>query len=160
MDLSTLTYAPGARKNRKRAGRGPSSGLGKTAGRGHKGQKSRSGYARRRGFEGGQMPLNRRIPKTGFRHQNRFAPAVVNIDVLEEHFEPGSEVNLEVLVKRGLVEPQPGGLKVLGRGELTKSLHVCAHAFSDGARRKIEAAGGRVELVTLKTAQKDKTDKG
>lgn len=147
MDSSMLTYAPGARKHRKRVGRGPASGSGKTAGRGHKGQKSRSGYARRRGFEGGQMPLNRRLPKRGFRHQGRFPYAVVNLDVIEKHFEAGEEVSPEILAAKQLAEPQAGGVKILARGNLTKVLRVRAHAFSDGARKKIEAAGGRVEVI-------------
>jgi len=147
MDLSTLSCGADKRKSRKRVGRGPGSGWGKTSGRGHKGQKSRSGYARRTGFEGGQMPLNRRLPKRGFKHFSRHPFVVVNLDVLEQHFQPGAKVTPEALVEAGLIELPKGGVKILGRGELTKSLSVTAQAITPGARQKIEAAGGSVELI-------------
>jgi large subunit ribosomal protein L15 len=145
MDLSTLQ--PGPRKSRKRVGRGPGSGNGKTAGRGHKGAKSRSGYSRKAGFEGGQMPLNRRLPKRGFHHGDRFPFAIVNLDSLGKLFEDGAEVTPESLQAIGLVRETKGGVKVLGRGEVAKRLVVKAHAVSDGARQKIEAAGGSVEIL-------------
>jgi len=152
MDLSSLKNARGARKNRNRVGRGPGSGNGKTCGRGHKGQKSRSGYSRRLGFEGGQMPLNRRLPKRGFKHFDRHACAIVNVDTLEKFFEDGAEVTPEVLVARGLADECPGGVKILGRGELTKKLTVKANLVSASARGKIEAVGGAVELLAEKNA--------
>jgi len=124
IDLSTLKEAPGTKKNRKRVGRGPSSGSGKTSGRGHKGQKARSGYSRRQGFEGGQMPINRRLPKRGFFHEDRFAMAVVNVAALDKAFEAGAEVTPASLTDAGLVRPCKGGVKVLGGGELSKKLLV------------------------------------
>jgi large subunit ribosomal protein L15 len=147
MELSNLTNAPGARKNRKRVGRGPGSGNGKTAGRGHKGQKSRAGASRRATFEGGQTPVNRRLPKRGFQHEARFPSSIVNLDNLERLFESGAEVNLESLIGIGLADPAKGGIKILGRGEITKKFTVKANAISAGARAKIEAAGGTVELI-------------
>jgi len=149
MNLNTLKNADGARKPRTRVGRGPSSGLGKTSGRGHKGQKARSGYSARAGFEGGQMPLHRRIPKRGFHHEKRFAMAEVNVDVLESRFDAGEEVTTASLVARAIVVPERGGVKLLGRGELTKKLIVKVQAVSPGARAKIESAGGSVECVKL-----------
>jgi len=147
MDLSTLQNAPGARKTRKRVGRGHSAGQGKTCGRGHKGQKSRSGYSARRGFEGGQMPLYRRLPKRGFHHQDRFPFAIINVDVLEQKFDEGTVVTPELLYEAGLLEAAKGGVKVLGRGELSKNFILKVHAVSPGAKAKIEAAGGVVELI-------------
>jgi large subunit ribosomal protein L15 len=146
MDLSTLQ--PGPRKKRKRVGRGPGSGTGKTAGRGHKGAKSRSGYSAKVGFEGGQMPLNRRLPKRGFYHADRFPFAIVNVDDLAKQFEEGAEVTPDTLKAAGLATQTKGGVKVLGRGELAKRLTVKAHAISDAARQKIEAAGGSVEILS------------
>ncbi len=147
MDLSTLNKAPGANKKRKRVGRGPASGHGKTCGRGHKGQESRSGYHRNFGFEGGQMPLHRRLPKRGFNHQNRWPMAVVNVDTLHRVFENGADVTAEAIIAAGLAKALPGGVKLLGRGEVAKKLTVTVQAASPGARRKIEAAGGTVTLV-------------
>ncbi|MEA3364189.1 MAG: 50S ribosomal protein L15 [Candidatus Hydrogenedentes bacterium] len=149
IDLSTLTEAVGATKKRKRIGRGPGSGSGKTSGKGHKGQKARSGCSRPQGFEGGQMPLNRRLPKRGFYHEDRFAMAVVNVGALEKAFDSGAEVSPAALVEAGLVRPVRGGVKVLGGGELTKKLSVKVNAVSASARRKIEAAGGAVELFEV-----------
>ena len=149
MDLSTLHYMPGARKPRKRVGRGPGSGTGKTAGRGHKGQKARSGYSRRRGFEGGQMPLVRRIPKRGFHHRKRYPMAVVNLDVLERTFEANAVVTPESLLSARLVELAKGGVKVLGRGDISKKLTVRANEVTPAARAKIEAAGGTVEILGI-----------
>jgi large subunit ribosomal protein L15 len=147
MDLSSLSNGERGRKNRKRVGRGPGSGTGKTSGRGHKGQKARAGYSRRAGFEGGQMPLNRRLPKRGFHQDKRFAMSAINLDQLEKHFEAGDDVTPEVLLTRRLVVEAPGGVKVLGRGELTKKLTVRVNALSASAREKIESAGGTVEIV-------------
>lgn len=151
MDLSTLS--PGPRKKRKRVGRGPGSGTGKTSGRGHKGQKSRSGYSRRFGFEGGQMPLMRRLPKRGFNHAGRHPMAEVNVDILEAAFDSGAEVSSEELVKRGLAKPLTGGVKVLGRGEIGKTLTLKVNAISAAARAKIESAGGTVEIVEAPIAR-------
>jgi large subunit ribosomal protein L15 len=148
MDLNNLKPAAGARKTRKRVGRGPSSGTGKTSGRGHKGQKSRSGYSRRYGFEGGQMPLNRRLPKRGFNHHDRFPFAIVNLDALEKGFDAGAEVDADALYKANLAAPTGGGVKILARGELKKKLTVKAQAFSAAAVKAIEAAGGKAEVVT------------
>ena len=141
MKLHQLTPAKGSKHSRKRVGRGPGSGLGKTAGKGHKGQKSRSGYARQTGFEGGQMTLIRRVPKRGFTNLFKTIYAVVNLRQLEEF---DREVSPETLAARGLVR---GGLpvKVLGDGDLNKALTVVAHKFSRSARAKIEAAGGRCQ---------------
>lgn len=143
MKLHELSPAPGSRKSRKRVGRGPGSGLGKTAGRGHKGQKSRSGYSRRAGFEGGQMPLVRRVPKRGFTNVFRTQYTVVNLDALE-----GLEgtVDPQLLRDRGLVR-KGRPVKILGGGEVSKALVVRAHRFSTQARSKIEAAGGTCEEV-------------
>ena len=149
IDLSTLKHAPGAKKKRKRVGRGPGSGTGKTSGRGHKGQKSRSGYSRPQGFEGGQMPINRRLPKRGFYHEDRFAMEIVNLGLLEKAFEAGAEVTPASMVEAGLVNACKGGVKILGAGELTKKLTVKANAVSAAAREKIEAAGGTVELYEV-----------
>lgn len=146
MELHQLRSAPGAKHERRRVGRGIGSGLGKTAGRGHKGQKARSGGGVRRGFEGGQMPLIRRIPKRGFTNARRREMAVVNLRALER-FAAGEEVTPEVLRRAGLVKDLSGGVKILADGDLTKALTVKAHSFSEAARRKIEAAGGRAEVI-------------
>ncbi len=141
MKLHDLSPAKGSRKSPKRIGRGPGSGTGKTAGRGHKGQKSRSGYSRRLGFEGGQMPLIRRVPKRGFTNIFRKEIAVVNLRDLAD-FE--GEVTPESLAERGLVR-RGLPVKILGDGELSAALEVKAHHFSKSARSKIEAAGGSCE---------------
>ncbi len=145
--LHEIGPAPGATKTRKRVGRGPGSGLGKTAGRGHKGQKSRSGYSHRYGHEGGQMPLVRRIPKRGF--TNVFAErfAEVNVGRLAE-LAPGTEVTPETLVTLGLIRRgEIARVKLLGRGEIGVALTVRVHAASAGARSRIEAAGGTIEII-------------
>ena len=147
MDLSTLSNGPRQRKNRKRVGRGPASGTGKTSGKGHKGQKARSGYSRRAGFEGGQMPLHRRLPKRGFHHGKRHELTEVNLDVLDKGYESGDVVNVESLRGKGLGRFKSGGVKLLGRGELTKKLTVQVHGISTSAREKIEAQGGTVEIL-------------
>ncbi len=141
MKLHDLSPAPGSRRPRKRVGRGPGSGTGKTAGRGHNGQRSRAGFSQRLGFEGGQMPLIRRVPKRGFTNNFRVTFSPVNLRQLVD-FE--GEVTRELLEKHGMV--RPGALyKILGDGEITKALTVTAHKFSKSARAKIEAAGGRCE---------------
>ena len=158
MKLDSLTPAKGSRRNRKRIGRGPGSGTGKTAGRGHKGQKSRSGYSRRLGFEGGQMPLIRRVPKRGFTNIFATEIAIVNVSELDR-FPEGTIVNPEMLVQEGCIKKVLGGVKILGNGDLTKKLVVQAQAFSAGARSKIEAAGGSVEVINLKPSAPSTTSK-
>jgi len=146
MDLSNLKPPKGANRNRKRVGRGPGSGLGKTAGRGNKGAQSRSGYHQKRGFEGGQMPLHRRLPKRGFHNPFRVEYAVVNLDDLAERFAAGTVVTPEVLRAARLVTTkQP--IKVLARGEIAVALTVKAQKFSEKAAEKIAAAGGSVETL-------------
>ena len=141
MKLHELSPAKGSKHSRKRVGRGPGSGLGKTAGKGEKGQRSRSGYSRRPGFEGGQMPLLRRVPKRGFTNNFKVEYAVVNVSDLVD-FE--GAITPDALLERGLVRRgQP--VKILGNGELSKAVTVSAHKFSGSARAKIEAAGGRCE---------------
>jgi large subunit ribosomal protein L15 len=148
MELNTLRPAPGAKKPRKRIGRGPGSGTGKTAGRGHKGQKSRSGYSRRYGFEGGQMPLVRRIPKRGFTNIFRIEVEIVNLRDLERVFADGDTVSAESLAEKGLIRHRDRLVKVLGDGELNKKLVVQANRFSKTAQARIEAAGGSCEVVS------------
>jgi large subunit ribosomal protein L15 len=147
MNLNDIHCGVKTRRPRKRIGRGPGSGHGKTAGRGHKGQRSRSGYSSSPLFEGGQMPLFRRVPKRGF--TNRFAPAVVviNVGVLEEHFQNGQAVTPDALKAKTLVKGRYDLLKILGDGELTKNLTVAAHRFSATAKEKIEKAGGQIQLL-------------
>ena len=148
MALNNLRPPRGAKHAKRRVGRGPGSGHGKTASRGHKGAKSRSGFRFKRGFEGGQMPLHRRVPKRGFRNPFRVEYAVVNLDVLADVFDAGSEVTPDVLRQRGLVrEAQSVPVKILGRGELTKQLTVKAHKFSGSAAKKISDAGGVAEVI-------------
>lgn len=146
MKLNELSPAPGSTKKKFRVGRGNGSGAGKTAGKGHKGQNARSGGGVRPGFEGGQMPLQRRIPKRGF--VNIFATRyeAINVDQLDR-FENGAVVDEAAIVKAGLVKNTRDGIKILGRGELTKKLTVKVAAFSEGAKTKIEAAGGKAEVV-------------
>lgn len=146
MDLSNLKPAIGSTKNRKRLGRGHGSGLGKTAGKGHKGQNARSGGGVKPGFEGGQMPLQRRLPKRGFTPLNAKEYALVNLRDLAQ-FEPDSVVDVEALSKTGLVGRVKDGVKILGDGELSHALTVKAHKFSKSAIAKIEAAGGKVEVI-------------
>jgi len=147
MKLHELSPADGSKKSVKRIGRGHGSGWGKTAGKGHKGQKARAGHGMRPGFEGGQMPLQRRLPKRGF--NNIFAKdiAIVNIGTLEKKFENGATVDTEALVKAGILKNSFDGVKILSNGALTKSLNVKANAFSKSAKEKIEAAGGKAEVV-------------
>ncbi|HEY5673507.1 MAG TPA: 50S ribosomal protein L15 [Malonomonas sp.] len=146
MDLSNLKPAAGSTKNRKRIGRGPGSGTGKTAAKGHKGQKARSGGSIKPGFEGGQMPLQRRLPKRGFTSLNKQVFAVVNLSDLDV-FDAGTVVGLEALGSAGLIGSVKDGVKILATGELSKALTVQAHKFSKAATEKIEAAGGKVEVL-------------
>ena len=143
MKLHELSPAPGSKQSRKRVGRGPGSGLGKTAGRGHKGQRSRSGYSQRLGFEGGQMPLIRRVPKRGFTNIFKTRYQVVNLSSLAEL---SGDVTLQTLVEEGLVRPGHP-VKILGDGEVAGALKIQAHKFSSSARTKIEAAGGSCEVL-------------
>ncbi|HEY3175018.1 MAG TPA: 50S ribosomal protein L15 [Candidatus Polarisedimenticolia bacterium] len=147
MSLHTLRPAAGATHKRKRIGRGPGSGHGKTAARGNKGFWSRSGSSQKRGFEGGQMPLHRRVPKRGFTNIFRKEFAEVNVDVLAARFPAGATVGPDELKSARVVRKLLDGVKVLGRGEITHALTVRAHRFSAEARRKIEAAGGKVETL-------------
>ncbi len=146
MKLHELAPAPGSKKARTRVGRGLGSGLGKTAGRGHKGQKARAGGSVRPGFEGGQMPLYRRLPKRGF--YNKFGKefAEVNVSVLNR-FEDGAVVDPVALIETGVLKNVHDGVRILGNGELTKSLTVIANGFTKSAAEKITAAGGKVEVV-------------
>ena len=146
MKLQELSPAPGSTHADKRIGRGHGSGQGKTAGKGHKGQKARAGRGMRIGFEGGQMPLQRRVPKSGF--VNIFATTYANVNVAALNvFEDGAEVDLDALKKAGLVKKAYDGVKVLGDGELTKKITVKAAAYSKAAKEKIEAAGGKAEVI-------------
>ena len=146
MKLHELSPAMGSVKASYRKGGGPGSGNGKTAGKGHKGQNARSGGGVRLGFEGGQLPLYRKLPKRGFK--NRFAThyAIVNVGTLNAKFENGETVNVEALIEKGILNKALDGLKVLGNGELTKNLTVEAAIFSQTAKEKIEAAGGKAEV--------------
>ncbi len=148
MELNNLKPAIGATKNRKRIGRGTGSGHGKTATKGHKGQKARSGGSIKAGFEGGQMPMQRRLPKRGFTPLMRKDYAIVNIGQLDV-FESGSTVDAGALLNAGLISGVKDGIKVLADGEVTKSLVVKAHKFSVKAKEKIEAVGGKIEEITL-----------
>jgi large subunit ribosomal protein L15 len=146
MKLEDLAPASGAKKTRKRLGRGSGSGLGKTAGKGHKGQKARSGGGTPPWFEGGQMPLQRRLPKRGFTNIFKATHSIVNVRDLER-FEASSEVGPEQLMKAGLVKKLRSGIKLLAEGEISKALTVRVHEASASAMNKVEAAGGRVELI-------------
>ncbi len=146
MKIHELSPAPGSTKSVKRIGRGHGSGWGKTAGKGHKGQNARSGGGVRPGFEGGQMPLSRRIPKRGFNNIFRTNYTAINVDKLEV-FAEGTVVDTELLIASGIIKKANDGVKILGNGELTKSLTVRAAAFSESAKEKIEKAGGKAEVM-------------
>ncbi|MXQ54634.1 50S ribosomal protein L15 [Shimazuella alba] len=146
MKLNELQPAPGSRKESRRVGRGTGSGSGKTSGRGHKGQNARSGGGVRPGFEGGQNPIYRRLPKRGFTSPNRKEYAIVNLDTLSR-FDEGTVVTPELLTELGIVKDMKSGLKILGNGELSVKLTVKAHKFSDTAAEKIRAAGGATEVI-------------
>ena len=146
MGLSNLKPARGSTSSRKRVGRGPGSGLGKTSGRGEKGQKSRSGFSHRDGFEGGQMPLHRRVPKRGFHNRFRKEYAEVNLASLEI-FDAGTIVTPDVLLERGMIKRLRNGVKILAKGDLTKALTVRAHRFSARAQERIAGLGGKAEIL-------------
>ena len=147
MKLHELSAPEGSAKKAWRKGRGPGSGNGKTAGKGHKGQNARSGGGVRPGFEGGQIPLYRRLPKRGFNNKFATTYSIINVETLNARFNDGDTVTLEVLCNEGIISKANDGLKVLGRGEITKKLTVCAAVFSAAAKEKIEAAGGKVEVI-------------
>jgi len=142
ISLNTLRPAKGSTHKKKRVGRGPGTGLGKTAGRGEKGQKSRSGYSAKIGFEGGQMPLHRRLPKRGFTNIFKKRWLEVSLAALEQHFKANEEVTPELLHARGIIKKAKHDVVVLGNGELSKALRISAHRFTRSAREKIEKAGG------------------
>ncbi len=146
MKLNQLTATPGATKERKRIGRGYGAGTGKTAGKGHKGQKARAGHGMRPGFEGGQMPMQRRLPKRGF--NNIFAKEIVSINVgALNRFEDGAAVDAAALIQAGILKKECDGVKILSNGTLSKKLTVKANGFSQAAKAKIEAAGGKAEVI-------------
>ena len=147
MRLHDLSPVEGSKKAAKRIGRGHGSGQGKTAGKGHKGQKARAGRGMRPGFEGGQMPLQRRVPKRGFVNIFGTEMAIVNLASLEKAYNAGETVTVDSLIEKGLVKKVLDGVKVLGHGDLTKALTVQANAFSESAKQKIEAAGGKTEVI-------------
>ncbi len=144
ISLNSLRPAKGSTHKKKRVGRGPGSGLGKTAGRGEKGQKSRSGYSRKIGFEGGQMPLHRRLPKRGFTNIFKKHWVEISLSALDQHFNANDEITPEVLHDRGLIKKAKHDVVVLGSGEVSKPLRVSAHRFTKSAKEKIEKAGGAV----------------
>ena len=148
MKLHELSPAPGSTKSAWRKGRGVGSGSGKTAGRGHKGQNARTGGGVRPGFEGGQIPLYRRLPKRGFTNSLfKKEYAIINLETLDKLFNDGDAVSMETLLEKGVIRKELNGLKVLGRGEITKKLTVKAAIFSASAKEKIEAAGGKAEVI-------------
>ena len=147
MGLNNLRPPKGAKHGKKRVGRGQGSGNGKTAGRGHKGAQSRSGYSFKRGFEGGQMPLHRRVPKRGFHNPFRVEYEVINLDTIHARFDAGTVVTIDLLAEHRLASGGKKQLKVLGRGEIGKALTVRAHKFSGKAAEKIAAAGGTAETI-------------
>ena len=152
--LNNLKPADGSTHKKKRVGRGPGSGLGKTAGRGHKGQKSRSGYSSKIGFEGGQMPLQRRLPKRGFTNIFKKKWLEIGLAKLEENFNAGDEITPEILHERGLIKKAKHDLVILGTGEMSKALKISAHRFTKSAKEKIEKAGGSItEIVKTKQAE-------
>ena len=147
LSLNNLHPAKGSTHRKKRLGRGPGTGLGKTSGRGEKGQKSRSGYSSKIGFEGGQMPLHRRLPKRGFTNIFKKQWIEINLEALEKHFAADDEVTPEVMHKRGLIKKAKHDIVVLGNGDIKKALKVSAHRFTKSAREKIEKAGGAVTVI-------------
>lgn len=147
ISLNSLRPAKGSTHKKKRVGRGPGSGLGKTAARGEKGQKSRSGYSRKIGFEGGQMPLHRRLPKRGFTNIFKKQWVEISLAALDRHFADNDEINPDVLHTRGLIKKAKHDVVVLGNGEISKPLKVSAHRFTKSAKEKIEKAGGAVVQI-------------
>ena len=152
LSLNNIKPAAGSTHKKKRVGRGPGSGLGKTAGKGHKGQKSRSGYSSKIGFEGGQMPLQRRLPKRGFTNIFKKKWLEISLAKLEENFNAGDEITLEVLHERGLIKKAKHDLVILGNGEVSKALNISAHRFTKTAKDKIEKAGGSATQITKEVA--------
>ena len=154
LTLNNLHPAKGSTHKKKRIGRGPGSGTGKTAGKGHKGQKSRSGYSSKRGFEGGQMPLQRRLPKRGFTNIFKKEWVEISLAKIEESFSSGDIVTPEILHERGLIKKAKHDLVILGTGDMTKSLNVSSHRFTKTAKDKIEKAGGTATvIVKVKAAE-------
>lgn len=147
MFLNELKPAEGSKSNKFRTGRGHGSGNGKTAGKGHKGQNARSGGGVRPGFEGGQMPLYRRIPKRGFKCINSKNIVAINLSLLNDRFEDGAVVTVEALMDKGIISHARDGVKILGNGEITKKLNVQVNYYSNSAKEKIEAAGGKAEVI-------------
>lgn len=147
LSLNDLHPSKGSTHKKKRVGRGPGSGLGKTAGRGEKGQKSRSGYSSKTGFEGGQMPLHRRLPKRGFTNIFKKEWIEVNLAALDRHFKADEEITPELLHERGLIKKARRDVVVLGTGEVSKALRISAHRFTKSAREKIEKAGGAATVI-------------
>ncbi|HTH37355.1 MAG TPA: 50S ribosomal protein L15 [Pyrinomonadaceae bacterium] len=147
LGLNNIKPAPGSTHKKKRVGRGPGSGLGKTAGRGHKGQKSRSGYSSRPGFEGGQMPLQRRLPKRGFTNIFKKQWIEISLAKIEESFNAGDNVTPEILHERGLIKKAKHDLVILGNGNVSKGLNISAHRFTKTAKDKIEKAGGTATVI-------------
>ena len=153
LSLNNLKPAVGSTHKKKRVGRGPGSGLGKTSGKGHKGQKSRSGYSSKIGFEGGQMPLQRRLPKRGFTNIFKKQWLEISLAKLEENFNAGDEITPEILHNRGLIKKAKHDLVILGNGEISKALKISAHRFTKTAKDKIEKAGGNATQITKEIAK-------
>ena len=153
LSLNNLKPAKGSTHKKKRVGRGPGSGLGKTAGRGHKGQKSRSGYSSKIGFEGGQMPLQRRLPKRGFTNIFKKEWLEISLAKIEESFNGGDEVTPELLHERGLIKKAKHDVVILGTGEISKAINVSAHRFTKTAKDKIEKAGGTATVIVKEKAE-------
>jgi len=147
LSLNNLRPAKGSTHKKKRLGRGPGTGLGKTAGRGHKGQKSRSGYSSKVGFEGGQMPLHRRLPKRGITNIFKKQWIEVSLEALDRSFDANTEITPEVLHKRGIIKKAKHDIVVLGNGNISKALKISAHRFTKSAREKIEKAGGAITVI-------------
>jgi large subunit ribosomal protein L15 len=147
LSLNNLRPAKGSTHKKKRLGRGPGTGLGKTAGRGHKGQKSRSGYSSKTGFEGGQMPLHRRLPKRGFTNIFKKHWIEVSLEALDRSFDANTEITPEVMHKRGIIKKAKHDIVVLGNGNVSKALKISAHRFTRSAREKIEKAGGAITVI-------------
>jgi large subunit ribosomal protein L15 len=153
LSLNNLKPAAGSTHKKKRVGRGPGSGLGKTAGRGNKGQKSRSGYSSKIGFEGGQMPLQRRLPKRGFTNIFKKEWLEISLAKIEENFKAGDDVTPEILHERGLIKKAKHDVVILGNGEISKGLNISAHRFTKTAKDKIEKAGGSATVIVKADAQ-------
>ena len=153
LSLNNLKPAAGSTHKKKRVGRGPGSGLGKTAGRGNKGQKSRSGYSSKIGFEGGQMPLQRRLPKRGFTNIFKKEWLEISLSKIEENFNVGDEVTPEILHERGLIKKAKHDVVILGNGDISKGLKISAHRFTKTAQDKIEKAGGTATVIVKEKAQ-------